>query len=693
MDLLKKRCLKPMDSETIMAEDLRGPVALKGTEEQAYALYRKGRVLHDQGREVEAAGLYRQAVSLNPFLAEAYNDLGAIAQKQGQLHEAVVFYRTALSLNPGFVEACYNLGNTYKELKEWEEAEQYCRMALERDPQLVEALFTLGVIHHQRKRTADAVACWLKVVELKPEHLQAHLNLASVYYTEKQWEEAEAFYKKALLLNPKLALPWLGLGKIKEDQGDRESAEALYHQARVYEPTFPETYVRLGALALEQGALDRAIEYFEQALRLSPDRAEYHNHLGNAYNKNKDWKKAEVCFERAIRLNPDDYSAYNNLGLVLHRQGRLEESLKMYEKAVSLNPDKPELQVNLGNLYKELGRISEAIDQFRKVIQHHPDFPFAHWNLSLVLLSIGCFEEGWQEYEYRLKLHETICRKDLPFPLWNGEAIQGKRLLLHQEQGIGDTIQFVRYIPMIQEKGGKVFLQCQPELKALLSSLEGCEGVLSFEDELPACDYHCPLLSLPRIFKTDLPHIPARIPYLFADPTKVERWRRRLLREGEGKRIGLVWAGRPEHAHDHNRSLSLHRFSPLFRVAGIAWFSLQKGEAVRQLDDFAEKDRIQDYTGELADFSDTAALIENLDLVITVDTSVAHLAGALGRPVWTLIHFSSDWRWLLDREDSPWYPTMRLFRQTRYGDWDGVIERVAEELDRIALDGRAGGDR
>lgn len=658
-------------------------------EEQAVLLYQKGRLLHDQGREEEAAWLYRQAVSLHPLLAEAYNDLGTLAQSRGRFQEAILFYRTALSLKPRFPEACYNLGNTYKEMKAWEEAENYCRQALALDPHLVEALFTLGVIVHEGKRVEEALRYWLEVVKLKPDHLQAHLNIASVYYLEKRYPEAEAFYQKALALNPTQALPWLGLGKIKEDRGEREDAEICYRQALTLDPYFPETYVRLGSLALEKGEAEQAVTYYEQALRLNPANAECYGLLGNAYQKKEAWGKASEYFLKAIQLKPDYYQAYNNLGLILHAQGRFEQSREMYEKAIALCPDKPELRVNLGNLYKEEGRIAEAVAQFRKVIAEHPDFPYAHWNLSLALLAAGQFEEGWREYEYRLMIHEYLYRKEIPFPLWKGEDIRGKRILLHQEQGIGDTLQFVRYIPLLAQRGGEVILQCQKEIISLLTSIPGCHGIVSFEEEVPPCDYHCPLLSLPRFFKTDLSNLPAEVPYLFADPVKVEGWRRLLCREGDRPKIGLVWAGRPEYVNDRNRSISLEAFQPLLRLRGITWISLQKGKAAGQIQEIEEGRRILDYTDALKDFSDTAGLIENLDLVISVDTSVAHLAGALGKPVWTLISFAPDWRWLLDRDDSPWYPTMRLFRQTRYGDWKGVMERVAEALvEHFSLHGK-----
>jgi hypothetical protein len=314
----------------------------------------------------------------------------------------------------------------------------------------------------------------------------------------------------------------------------------------------------------------------------------------------------------------------------------------------------------------------------------NPDFADAHWNLSFALLLAGNYEEGWQEYEWIWRLKKPM--HTLPQPVWDGADIKGKRILLYAEQGFGDVIQFVRYAPMVAEKGAEVIVGCQKELKSLLKSLPGVSAVVAFGEALPHYDFQCPLPSLPRIFHTTLENMPSSVPYLHADFGSIAKWRDRLQNDTYSLNIGLTWAGSPGHLNDRNRSCPIDLFVPITRIDGVRLFSLQKdipkqwtGSSLSEMD-------IIDYTGDMEDFSDTAGIIMNLDLVITVDTVVAHLAGALGKPVWTLLPYSPDWRWMLNREDSPWYPTMRLFRQPSPGDWISVISKVHYELHNVIED-------
>jgi len=307
--------------------------------------------------------------------------------------------------------------------------------------------------------------------------------------------------------------------------------------------------------------------------------------------------------------------------------------------------------------------------------------PDGHWNLALALLVQGHFPEGWEEYEWRWKTKGLLSpRQLLPQPLWDGRPLAGRAILLHAEQGLGDTIQFIRYLPLVAQRGGRVIVECQPELQRLVQAMTPDIPVLARGQPLPDFAFQCPLLSLPKALGTTLATIPATVPYLHADAQNVQMWRDRLAGHGSALKVGLIWAGNPHHKNDRNRSVKLASLAPLAQVPGVQFYSLQKGAAAAQAKTPPPGMDLIDRTDDLQDFADTAAMIANLDLVIAVDTSVVHLAGALAKPVWTLLPYCPDWRWLLKRQDSPWYPTMRLFRQPEIGDWDSVIQQLAAAL-------------
>jgi len=334
---------------------------------------------------------------------------------------------------------------------------------------------------------------------------------------------------------------------------------------------------------------------------------------------------------------------------------------------------------------KDKGLLDEAIAADRQAIAINPNFAEGHFNLGIALLECGDFEQGWPEYEWRQKCSEfNASFRRFSQPLWSGEEFRGRTILLHAEQGLGDTIQFIRYLPMLVRRGGRVLVEVQPALMGLLRQMRGVHQWIPRGEPLPGFDVQCPLLSLPRLFATTVRTIPADVPYLLADPALVESWRQNLSTNVPGIKVGLAWAGNPEHKRDAMRSISLDRLAPLASVRGATFISLQKGGSALQSDQPPEGLRLVNFSAELHDFADTAALMANLDVVIAVDTAIAHLAGAMGKPVWTLLPFAPDWRWLVDRKDSPWYPSMRLFRQPRIGDWGTVIGSVAGRLESLA---------
>ena len=437
--------------------------------------------------------------------------------------------------------------------------------------------------------------------------------------------------------------------------GRLQEAEAIYRQILQVHPNHPGAHHLLGMIAYQVGRYDVAVEYVKRAIALNPAVAEFHNNLGTVYLD----------------------------------QGLSDQALVHLNKALQLQPDYVEAHYNLGNALRDQGKFEAAMAQYRRALRHNPDYAGAHWNLSLVLLLTGNFKDGWQEYEWRWEADVgKPWKRDFPQPLWDGTDLSGKTILLHAEQGFGDTLQFIRYAPLVAKHGAQVIIECQPEMKSLLQSVEGVTRLAAKGEPLPDFDVHAPLLRLPMAFETMLDTIPTQVPYITADPERAAVWRRRIAGKRNTFKVGLAWSGNPTQGNDRNRSCSLAMYAALGRVRDVAFYSLQKGEAAKQTASPLDGMALIDFTGDLHDFADTAALMSNLDLIISVDTSVAHLAGAVGKPVWTLLTFAPDWRWLLEREDCPWYPTMRLFRQERPGDWPGAVARAAEALQDMVRVGR-----
>jgi len=460
--------------------------------------------------------------------------------------------------------------------------------------------------------------------------------------------------------------------------GKLAEAQKIYRDVLARQPNNPHALHLLGVIAAQLHQTDAAIELIRRAISSNPSAADYHNNLGNALRDNRLLDEAAAAYRQAIHLRPDYVVALNNLGNVLCDQGQLDEGIAFYRRALQLDPNHAGAHNNLGKALRDKGMLDEAVTALHDAIRLQGDYAEAHYNLSLVLLLKGDFAAGWPEHEWRwrMKTFEFEAAK-IPGLRWNGEDLTGRTLLLHAEQGMGDTIQFARYVPMVAARGGKVVLQCQQPLLRLMKSLQGQDQLISVDAPLPQFDFHCPLMSLPPLFDTRAETIPAGVPYLRADENLSHQWASRVA-HCHGLKVGIVWAGRAGYADDRNRSLPLSQFAPFAQMPGLTFFSLQKGEAASQ--SAPQGMEFVDCTSELNDFADTAALIANLDLVIAVDTAAAHLAGAMGKPVWVLLPYAPDWRWLLERDDSPWYPTMRLFRQKSLGDWTGVIERISHTL-------------
>ena len=468
----------------------------------------------------------------------------------------------------------------------------------------------------------------------------------------------------------------LGLGR--QQAGRFQEAEAIYKEILAEDPVNADALHLLGVLSSETGRHDQAAACIGRAITLNPAPPFYHNNLGNVLHEQGRFSDARLCYEEALRRDPSYAEAHNNLANSLYQLGLFLEALPHYLEAVRLKPGYAEAYNSFAVALRDQGLLSEALGCYEEALRLAPENADAHTGRAILRLLLGDFERGWPEYEWRWKA-KGFPRRVFQQPLWDGALHPGARILLDAEQGLGDTIQFLRYVPLVKQTGATVLVECQPRLVPLLETVPEIDQVIAAGSPLPSFDAHLPFLSLPVVFHTTLETIPKWVPYLRVPQTKLESWRRRVG-AGGFKKVGIAWAGSPTYKKDRDRSLPLSEFAPLSGIPGIRLFSLQKMTGESELSSGAAGLEIEDLEAGANEITDTAAAIQSLDLVIAADTMVAHMAGALGAPVWTLLPFAADWRWLLGREDTPWYPTMRLFRQSRPGEWRPVIERVAEAL-------------
>ena len=605
------------------------------------------------------------------------------AHKAGHLEEAKQLYLDILALDVKHAKSLYGLGLIAQQAGSLEVAARMMQRAIAADAKDAAYHRSLGAVLRGLVNEDQALAEYEIVLKLAPDDEEAHFNLADILRRKGRLEEAEKHFIRALELRPNCSETYESLSSVLLREGRLEEARLSFEQALRYDPNNVAALLNLGNLLVNSGELDVAMQHFDRALALQPNLAQAHNGRGAALHDLGRLDEAEASYSKALEYKPDFADAYCNLGNLARKRGSVAEAIEHYERALVLNPDLSEAHSNLGMALVSQRRLQEARRHYDRAVTLEPGLGNARWNRSLLDLLEGKFESGWQDYDVR-RFRKQTAPRSFSQPIWRGEPLNGARILLHAEQGLGDAIQFMRYAPLVQAAGGKVILDVKPSLVRLARQLSGVDDLIATGDPLPEFAWQCPLLSLPSAFKTNLKSIPGQVPYLSA-PEEARQSADQLAWPDSGRRIGLVWSGNSEYTEDRSRSIRLSTFKSLLQLDGFHFFSLQFGSAASQRKEV--EPAIVDLTTSIDDFADTAALIEKLDLVISVDTAVAHLAGALAKPVWTLLPFAPDWRWMLDREDSPWYPSMRLFRQPQTGDWESVIERVTVELAQMSAQG------
>jgi tetratricopeptide (TPR) repeat protein len=640
-------------------------------------LLAEGFAHHQAGRLAQAEQIYAQILASDPEVFDALHLRGLVHHQRGDHHGALAQIDAALRIDPNNLLALNNRGLALNALGRLDEAIATYARALALQPNFPEALLNLGNTLKDKERPDVALACFNQALVARPKYPEAHYNRGNALFALGKFSEALDSYDRALESCPNLSEVHCSRGIVLHALKCPDEALAAFNQALSLRVDYADAYNNRGVVLHALKRFDEALIDYDAALDLQPKYADaFLNRSATQYELGH-FDEALESSDRALASRLDSAEAHFNRGNALRALQRHEQAVASYERAIKLRPDYSEALNNFGVTLQQVRRFDEALSQYDRVHSLQPHFSDAHYNESLCRLLIGDFELGWQKYEWRWQTAQMESdRRIFAQPLWLGSHdIAGKTILLHSEQGFGDTIQFCRYVPLVAALGPRVILEVQESLRELISTIAGPVEVVSRGDTLPAFDVHCPLLSLPLAFSTELATIPSATPYLRANPQAVIDWRMRLGWP-ERRRIGLAWSGRPAHTNDHNRSIPLESMLPLLDGIDATFVSLQRDVRPADTKLLRERSDILHFGNDLKSFSDTAALIASLDLIVSVDTSVGHLAGALAKPVWLLLPHIPDWRWLLDRDDTPWYPTARLLRQDETRRWEPVITRV-----------------
>ena len=674
--------------------------------------------LHRRGALDEAEVAYKAVLGRRPQHPDARHLLGVIAFQRARHEESVEWIDGAIAIDPKRAVFFSNRGNALRRLKRFEDALASYERAIELDPGLSAAHHNRGLSLNDLRRFEEALASFDAAIALEPGHALAYSNPGNALKELKRFDEALASFDAAIALDPAFPESHYNRGNALRGLARLDDAVADYDRAIALRPDFVEAHYNRAVSLGDLGRYDEALAGYERTIALRPGYAEAHYNRGAALQRLMRPEEALASLDAAIAHKPEFAEAHCNRGNVLKGWGRFDEALACYAQAIALKPGFADAHYNRGVVFGELQRLDEALASYDRAIEIAPDLAVAHnnrgetlkammrldealasydrasalragygdalCNRSLVLLMQGRLREGWAMYEWRWKRRSSpLPTKNFAQPLWLGaEDVSGKTLLLHAEQGLGDTIQFVRYAKLVQRSGARVLLDVPEVLQPLMRGAQGVDVLLRKGQPLPHFDFHCPLLSLPLAFGPDLSSIPAEVPYIAVAEDRKERWRRHV--GDTGFKIAICWQGNPDGKVDIGRSFPLRLFEGISKVPGVRLISLQKSAGVEQLRDLPEGMRVEtlpeDFDAGDGAFLDSAAMMACVDLVITSDTALTHLAGASGARTWLPLKHVPDWRWMLERSDSPWYPEHRLFRQRRRGDWSDVFAEMESAL-------------
>lgn len=625
----------------------------------------------------------RLGAGVDPMAEQAKLQQAVSLHQMGQLPLAQALYEDVLRTNPRQVDALHLLGIVASQRGDYKRAADLIGKAIKFYPKNPAFHFNRGLALQGLKKCSAAVTCFDAAIAIQPNYAEAYFGRGNAQVELKQFDAAVASFDRAISINPHFVDALVNRGNALKEQKKFDASLASYNRAIELRPDRVDAYFNLGVAYQELDQFDAAIASYNRAIVLKSDYAAAYSNRGNALRELKQFDEAIASYDRAIAIAPEFAEVHYNRGVALHDLNRFEDSIASYDRAIAIRPNYVEAYSNRGNALKELRKFDSAISSFDQAIAIDPEYAEAYFNKSVALLLAGDFGGGWKLYEWRWRRSTfTSPKRDFTQPLWLGrESLSGKTILLHSEQGLGDTIQFCRYASSVAALGARVIMEAEKPLVRLLMGVAGVTEVIEKGNPLPAFDCHCPLLSLPLAFDTNLDSIPHAKRYLNADTGDLSHWAERLG-EKTKPRVGLVWSGSVANTNDRNRSILLaHLLSRL--PTNCQYVSLHKD--VRDVDKLtldAYPDVLH-FGNEQRDFADAACLCELMDVVIGVDTSVAHLSGAMGIPTWILLSHVADWRWMLDRADTPWYEKVRLYRQARIDDWDDVFSRIGTDLAQI----------
>ena len=610
----------------------------------------------------------------NPTLDLAFQSAVGHA-KAGRLTEAESLCREILSHDSGYAPAWHLKGTLHMSAGQPDKAEEAFQKAVEVEPSKARYQNELGVAQAMQGKLDAAILTFSRAIDAEPSDALGYYNLGYAYERSRRWDGAIAAYQKAIAIRPQYPQALNNLTHVLRQAGRTAEAIEAGQKAIALQPNFFEAHLNLGNALLQQGMAGQAISIYQQAIALRPASPEAYNNLANALNQAGQTAEAIEYYKKAVALRPDFAGALTNLANLQEEAGDFDAALASLNRALALQPGNAHIYNMLGNTLGSQGRLDEAIDAFRRAIELDPQYMPPRLNLAHACLAKGDLTNGFRGYEFRPQRSAAFDSQS-PAPLWSGQDLNGQQILLRVEQGRGDIIQFARYVPMVRQRGGRPLMQVPRSLVDLLRGQCEIEQVVGHDEPMPSADVQYPLLSLPNLFQTRLETIPAKVPYLSADPALTEDFAKRI--DPHSFNVGLNWAGSA--LPDRRRSFPLAALAPLAEIEGVRFHSLQKGPEANEAFHPPYGMELSNLLAEFEDFAHTAALMANMDLIITCDTSVAHLAGAMGLQTWILLPFASDWRWLRNRSDSPWYPTARLFRQPKTGDWTSVIAEVEGAL-------------